>query len=97
MATLLPTFTIIHTLTVSQEPSLIAGLAWHASSPKQKSDMLAVQSANGELKVLSVAKPPIKELPRTIRLLKRPYPVDSSAEKWISWSRNGKVVQYLDG
>ncbi|KAI9928092.1 hypothetical protein MW887_002125 [Aspergillus wentii] len=96
IATLHPTFTILHTLTTSRGPSPIVTLAWHASSSKQKSDMLATQSTNGDLRVWSVAKPPGKETPRVIRILKR---TDStSAEpKFIAWSKNGRIVQYLDG
>ncbi|KAJ5312631.1 hypothetical protein N7508_003461 [Penicillium antarcticum] len=96
IATLLPQFTILHTLTTSRGPSPIISLAWHASSSKQKSDMLATQSSNGDLRVWSVAKPPGKESPRVIRVLKRS---DSSPAdpKWMGWSKNGRLVQYLEG
>ncbi|KAI9369217.1 hypothetical protein BJX61DRAFT_165462 [Aspergillus egyptiacus] len=97
IATLLPTFTILHTMTTSRGPSPIVSLAWHASSSKQKSDMLATMSANGDLRVWSVAKPPGKEAPRVIRVLKRSDTSSSSEPKWMSWSKNGKIVQYLDG
>ncbi|KAJ6043833.1 uncharacterized protein N7446_002031 [Penicillium canescens] len=96
IATLLPQFTILHTLTTSRGPSPIISLAWHASSSKQKSDMLATQSSNGDLRVWSVAKPPGKESPRVIRVLKRSD--SSSADpKWMGWSKNGRLVQYLEG
>ncbi|OBS15426.1 hypothetical protein FPOA_13763 [Fusarium poae] len=55
VATLQPCFTILHNLTTSRGPSPIANLAWHASS-RQKSDMLAVQMRDGDLRVWSVAK-----------------------------------------
>ncbi|KAJ5101971.1 hypothetical protein NUU61_004193 [Penicillium alfredii] len=96
IATLLPQFTILHTLTTSRGPSPILSLAWHASSSKQKSDMLATQSSNGDLRVWSVAKPPGKESPRVIRVLKRSDST-SADPKWMAWSKNGKVVQYLEG
>ncbi|KAL4780324.1 hypothetical protein BJX76DRAFT_360933 [Aspergillus varians] len=97
IATLLPTFTILHTMTTSRGPSAIVSLAWHASSSKQKSDMLATMSANGELRVWSVAKPPGKEPPRVIRVLKRSDASSPSEPKWMGWSKNGKIIQYLDG
>ncbi|OQE44144.1 hypothetical protein PENCOP_c002G04078 [Penicillium coprophilum] len=96
IATLLPQFTILHTLTTSRGPSPIISLAWHASSSKQKSDMLATQSSNGDLRVWSVAKPPGKESPRVIRVLKR-SDSNSSDPKWMGWSKNGRLVQYLEG
>ncbi|KAJ5654197.1 hypothetical protein N7490_001200 [Penicillium lividum] len=96
IATLLPQFTILHTLTTSRGPSPIISLAWHASSSKQKSDMLATQASNGDLRVWSVSKPPAKESPRVIRVLKRSDST-SADPKWMGWSKNGKIVQYLEG
>ncbi|KAJ5558821.1 hypothetical protein N7461_002793 [Penicillium sp. DV-2018c] len=96
IATLLPQFTILHTLTTSRGPSPIISLAWHASSTKQKSDMLATQSSNGDLRVWSVAKPPSIDSPRVIRVLKR-SDSSSSDPKWMGWSKNGRLVQYLEG
>lgn len=92
-----PTFTILHTLSASKDPSPIVGLTWHASSPKQKSDMLASQASYGDLRVWSVSKPPDKATPKTIRILKRSDSVIYLGPKWIAWSKNGRVVQYLDG
>lgn len=96
ISTLRPAFTILHTLTTSRGPSAIVGLAWHASSSKQKSDMLATLTADGDLRVWSVAKPPTGESPRVIRVLKRSEPL-SVGPKWIAWSKNGRIVQYADG
>ncbi|KAJ5141808.1 Drug resistance protein [Penicillium atrosanguineum] len=96
IANLLPQFTILHTLTTSRGPSPILSLAWHASSSKQKSDMLATQSSNGDLRVWSVAKPPVKESPRVIRVLKR-SDSNSADPKWMCWSKNGRIIQYLEG
>ncbi|KAE8356790.1 hypothetical protein BDV28DRAFT_65532 [Aspergillus coremiiformis] len=97
IATLQPTFTILHTMTTSRGPSRIVSLAWHASSSKQKSDMLATLMANGDLRVWSVSKPAGKDTPRVIRVLKRSDTSSSSEPKWMAWSKNGRIVQYLDG
>ena len=96
LAALQPTFTILHTLTTSRSPSPIVSLTWHASSSKQKSDMLATQTADGDLRVWSVSKPPTAEPPRVIRVLKR---TDSYVfgRNWISWSKNGRIVQFSEG
>ncbi|EED13085.1 WD domain, G-beta repeat protein [Talaromyces stipitatus ATCC 10500] len=95
IATLHPAFTILHTLSTSRGPSPIVCLAWHASSSKQKSDMLATQTLDGDLRVWSVAKAPLNESPRVIRALKRTEPY-STGPKWIAWSKNGRIVQYSD-
>ncbi|KAE8152190.1 hypothetical protein BDV25DRAFT_138131 [Aspergillus avenaceus] len=97
LATLHPTFNVLHTMTTSRGPSPIVSLAWHASSSKQKSDMLATLSSNGDLRVWSVAKPVGKEAPRVIRVLKRSDTSSSSEPKWMAWSKNGRIVQYLEG
>jgi hypothetical protein len=91
-----PTFTILHTLSTAVAPSPIVGLAWHASSSKQKSDMLAIQSADGDLRVWSVAKPPTTEAPKVIRILKRGDNVETGLT-WIGWSKNGRILQYSQG
>lgn len=95
LATLQPAFTILHTLTTQRAPSPIAALAWHASSSKQKSDMLATQTSDGDLRVWSVAKPVTNEAPRVIRALRRSDNY-SQGRNWISWSKNGRVVQYSE-
>ncbi|KAK5044401.1 hypothetical protein LTR84_011273 [Exophiala bonariae] len=96
LAALQPAFTILHTLTTSRSPSPIVSLTWHASSSKQKSDMLATQTADGDLRVWSVSKPPTTEVPRVIRALKRSdnYVL---GRNWISWSKNGRIVQFSEG
>lgn len=96
IATLHPTFSVLHTLTTARGPSPVIGLAWHTSSAKQKSDMLASQAMNGDLRVWSVSKPPEKDTPRTIRVLKRPDTAVSGPQ-WMAWSKNGKIVQYMSG
>lgn len=58
--------------------------------------MLATQAASGDLRVWSISKPPGKETPRAIRVLKRSDP-ESSMPKWMAWSKNGKIVQFLNG
>ncbi|THW42302.1 hypothetical protein D6D22_04987 [Aureobasidium pullulans] len=70
IATLQPLFTIVHSLTTSKAPSRIAGLSWHGSSSRQKSDMLATQTADGDLRVWSIPKTAvIGETPNIIRIL----------------------------
>ncbi|EXJ76785.1 uncharacterized protein A1O5_01293 [Cladophialophora psammophila CBS 110553] len=96
LAALQPSFTILHTLTTSRAPSPIVSLTWHASSSKQKSDMLATQTADGDLRVWSVSKPPTAEAPRVIRVLKR-TDTYSPGRNWISWSKNGRIVQFSEG
>ncbi|KAG2417689.1 hypothetical protein HFD88_008908 [Aspergillus terreus] len=96
IATLHPTFSVLHTMTTSRGPSPIVSMAWHASSSKQKSDMLATLSSDGDLRVWSVSKPAGKEPPRVIRVLKRSDTSSSSEPKWMAWSKNGRIIQYLD-
>lgn len=91
-----PSFTILHTLTTVRAPSPIVNLSWHASSTKQKSDMLATQTSNGDLRVWSVAKPPTADSPKVIRVLKRGDNVEPGLN-WIAWSKNGRIVQYSEG
>ncbi|KAL8737208.1 MAG: hypothetical protein Q9181_001892 [Wetmoreana brouardii] len=96
LVSLRPAFTILHTLPAPRAPSPIANLAWHASSTKQKSDMLAIQTLDGDLRVWSIAKPPTAEPPKVIRILKRTDTVDPGPN-WIAWSKNGRIVQYAEG
>ena len=96
LAALQPSFTILHTLTTSRAPSPISSLMWHASSSKQKSDMLAAQTADGDLRVWSVSKPPTSEAPKVIRVLKRPEPAFLSGRTWMSWSKNGRIIQHAE-
>ncbi|KAL8731198.1 MAG: hypothetical protein Q9166_003605 [cf. Caloplaca sp. 2 TL-2023] len=91
-----PAFTILHTLPAPRAPSPITNLAWHASSTKQKSDMLAIQTLDGDLRIWSIAKPPTAETPKVIRMLKRTDSVNQ-APNWIAWSKNGRVLQYAEG
>ncbi|KAL8745376.1 MAG: hypothetical protein Q9190_002477 [Brigantiaea leucoxantha] len=91
-----PAFTILHTLTTPRAPSPIVNLAWHASSTKQKSDMLATQTQDGDVRVWSVSKPPTAESPKTIRILKRSDNVEPGLN-WLAWSKNGRIIQYSDG
>ena len=79
------------------QPSTITALAWHASSSKQKSDMLAVQTKDGDLRVWSVPKSlEGDESARVVRVLKRPE-ASGRGNNWLGWSRNGRIVQYSAG
>ena len=96
IASLQPSFTILHTLSTARAPSPIVSLAWHASSSKQKSDMLATQTLNGDLRVWSVAKPAAGETPKTIRVLNKSDNVEAGLN-WSAWSKNGRIVQFTNG
>ncbi|KAL6412747.1 hypothetical protein AUP68_03953 [Ilyonectria robusta] len=96
VATLQPRFTILHNLTTSRGPSPIVTLAWHASSSRQKSDMLAVQTHNGDLRVWSVAKLFNAEDPaKIVRVLRRTENF-LNGPNWMGWSKNGRIIQYSD-
>ncbi|KAI9158638.1 hypothetical protein HJFPF1_06636 [Paramyrothecium foliicola] len=96
IATLQPRFTILHNLTTQRAPSPIVTLAWHASSSRQKSDMLAVQTNDGDLRVWSVAKSHNAEDPaKVVRLLKRRDTV-APGPNWMGWSKNGRIIQHSD-
>ncbi|KAL7787784.1 hypothetical protein V8C37DRAFT_404822 [Trichoderma ceciliae] len=96
VATLQPRFTILHNLTTSRGPSPIVTLAWHASSSRQKSDMLAVQTHDGDLRVWSVAKSYNAEDPaKVVRVLRRNENFQAGPN-WMGWSKNGRIIQYSD-
>lgn len=96
VATLQPRFTILHNLTTSRGPSPIVTLAWHASSSRQKSDMLAVQTHDGDLRVWSVAKSYSADDPaKVIRILRRRENF-VAGPNWMGWSKNGRIIQYSD-
>jgi hypothetical protein len=96
IAALQPSFTILHTLTTSRAPSPILCLAWHASSARQRSDMLATQTEDGDLRVWSIAKEPGNEPPRIVRILRRAETYQPGPN-WSAWSKNGRIVQYTEG
>jgi len=97
IATLQPRFTILHNLTTSRGPSPIVTLAWHASSSRQKSDMLAVQTNDGDLRVWSVSKAYNSDDPaKVVRLLKRTENY-LAGPNWMGWSKNGRIIQYSEG
>ncbi|KZF19473.1 hypothetical protein L228DRAFT_251066, partial [Xylona heveae TC161] len=96
IATVQPTFTILHTLTTSRAPSPLVHLAWHASSSKQKASMLASQTMDGDLRVWSIPKQPSSESPRVIRALTRPESCQPGRH-WLGWSKNGRIVQFSEG
>ncbi|SMY27982.1 unnamed protein product [Zymoseptoria tritici ST99CH_1A5] len=96
IVTLQPSFTIIHTLNTNRAPSKITGLGWHGSSSKQKSDMLATQTQDGDLRVWSVPKGQHTEAPTIIRILQRPE-TSQQGPCWFAWSKNGRLIQLADG
>ncbi|PCD22211.1 hypothetical protein AU210_016003 [Fusarium oxysporum f. sp. radicis-cucumerinum] len=96
VATLQPRFTILHNLTTSKGPSPIVNLAWHASSPRQKSDMLAVQMRDGDLRVWSVAKKYSADDPAKVVRNLRKAEISMDGPNWMGWSKNGRIIQYSD-
>ncbi|CCE26909.1 uncharacterized protein CPUR_00378 [Claviceps purpurea 20.1] len=95
IATLQPRFIVLHNLTTSRAPSPIVTLAWHASSTRQKSDMLAVQTHDGDLRVWSVAKSYNTDDPaKVVRTLGRKE--ESAGPNWMGWSKNGRIIQFSD-
>uniref|UniRef100_A0A0D2Y8F1 Gem-associated protein 5 TPR domain-containing protein n=1 Tax=Fusarium oxysporum (strain Fo5176) TaxID=660025 RepID=A0A0D2Y8F1_FUSOF len=77
-------------------PSPIVNLAWHASSPRQKSDMLAVQMHDGDLRVWSVAKKYSADDPAKVVRNLRKAEVTRDGPNWMGWSKNGRIIQYSD-
>ncbi|EWY86293.1 hypothetical protein FOYG_10877 [Fusarium oxysporum NRRL 32931] len=96
VATLQPRFTILHNLTTSRGPSPIVNLAWHASSSRQKSDMLAVQMRDGDLRVWSVAKKYSADDPAKVVRNLRKAEISMDGPNWMGWSKNGRIIQYSD-
>ncbi|OBT60821.1 hypothetical protein VE03_09797 [Pseudogymnoascus sp. 23342-1-I1] len=97
IASLQPRFTILHNLTTSRAPSPIVTLAWHASSSRQKSDMLATQTHDGDLRVWSIAKSPSSnDSAKVVRVLKR-NENSIPGPNWLAWSKNGRIIQYSEG
>lgn len=90
-----PSFAILHSLSTTHGPVSIASLAWHGTLTKQKTEMLAVQSIDGDLRVWGVPKEQ-DDLARMIRVIKAPE--DGPVRKaWSAWSKSGRLVQYCDG
>ncbi|KAL7755468.1 hypothetical protein ACKLNR_014566 [Fusarium oxysporum f. sp. zingiberi] len=96
VATLQPRFTILHNLTTSRGPSPIVNLAWHASSSRQKSDMLAVQMRDGDLRVWSVAKKYSADDPAKVVRNLRKAEIFMDGPNWMAWSKSGRIIQYSD-
>ncbi|KAK2598123.1 hypothetical protein QQS21_005755 [Conoideocrella luteorostrata] len=96
IATLQPRFTILHNLTTARPPSPIVSLAWHASSLRQKSDMLAAQTHDGDLRVWSVAKSHSADDPaKVVRVLRRRESY-VNGPNWMGWSKNGRIIQFSE-
>jgi len=98
VALLQPTFTILHTLPPTKLPSPITGLAWHGSSSKQKSDMLATQTSGGDLRIWSISRDSHAEPPRVIRVLRVLKGTENveNGRSWFAWSKNGRILQHLE-
>ncbi|ESZ90748.1 hypothetical protein SBOR_8861 [Sclerotinia borealis F-4128] len=97
IAALQPRFIILHNLTTSRGPSPIVTLSWHASSSRQKSDMLASQTNDGDLRVWSIAKSPTSnDTAKIVRVLKRSDNFQTGPN-WLGWSKNGRIIQFSEG
>ncbi|CAD6446927.1 a09af699-e234-43be-851e-e85e9dec5d91 [Sclerotinia trifoliorum] len=97
IAALQPRFIILHNLTTSRGPSPIVTLSWHASSSRQKSDMLASQTNDGDLRVWSIAKSPTSnDTAKVVRVLKRSENFQTGPN-WLGWSKNGRIIQFSEG
>ncbi|CAG8973542.1 hypothetical protein HYALB_00002868 [Hymenoscyphus albidus] len=96
IAALQPRFTILHNLTTSRGPSPIVTLAWHGSSSRQKSDMLATQTNDGDLRVWSIAKSASStDAAKVVRVLKKSENFQAGPN-WLAWSKNGRIIQYSE-
>ncbi|KAI9888270.1 MAG: hypothetical protein M1814_000783 [Vezdaea aestivalis] len=96
IASLLPNFTIKHTLSTSRAPAPIVSLAWHGSARGHKTEMLATQTRDGDLRVWSVAKDSRPDPPKIVRILKRSDNY-MSGPNWLAWSKNGRIIQQSEG
>ncbi|GAM85009.1 hypothetical protein ANO11243_030120 [Dothideomycetidae sp. 11243] len=90
-----PNFTILHSLSIQKRPSKVTGMQWHGSSQKAKSDMLAIQTADGDMRVWSVPKIANGDPCTAVRMLSQSDGI-TTAPNWFSWSRNGRIVQFID-
>ncbi|KAF4554790.1 Hypothetical protein D9617_3g018580 [Elsinoe fawcettii] len=91
-----PTFTIHYTLTTQRRPSPVATVAWHSGAGRHKTDMLATQTADGDLRVWNVPK--VDGKPHqclAIRIMSLDEGI-VSGPNWFGWSRNGRIVQHSD-
>lgn len=58
--------------------------------------MLATQTADGDLRVWSVPKVPQQDPPTIIRVLQRAE-LQAPGACWFGWSKNGRIVQHVEG
>lgn len=63
---------------------------------EDKSDVLAVQTANGNLSIWGITKQPGSRAPRSIRQVTWPI-TDHVSPIWIAWSKDGNVLRYREG
>lgn len=72
-------------------------MAWHGSSSKMKSEMLAAQSRDGDLRVWSVPKTHAQGDNATVIRVLNKLDSHQPGPCWFNWSKNGRIVQYCDG
>ncbi|EPQ67855.1 Bgt-2838 [Blumeria graminis f. sp. tritici] len=96
IATMQPCFTVLHDLTRPKITTSITTLAWHASSPRQKSVLLATQYCDGNLRIWSIPKYHIcTETAKVMRILQRTDKVQNGPH-WSAWSKNGRIIQFCE-
>lgn len=88
-------FTILHSLAIANNPVPITGVAWHGTTSKQNTEMLATQTADGNLRVWGIPKEDNEDIARIIRIVNPP--AEMLDRVWFSWSKNGRILQYCDG
>ncbi|PSK59388.1 p21-activated protein kinase-interacting protein 1-like [Elsinoe australis] len=91
-----PVFTIHHTLSTQRRPSPVSTVAWHGGSGRHKTDMLATQTADGDLRVWNIPRSSDKgHIPQAIRIISMDEGI-VSGPNWFAWSRNGRIIQHSD-
>ncbi|KAG8627924.1 hypothetical protein KVT40_003797 [Elsinoe batatas] len=91
-----PTFTIHYTLTTQRRPSPVATVAWHSGAGRHKTDMLATQTADGDMRVWNVPRADGKAHQcLAIRIMSLDEGI-VSGPNWFGWSRNGRIIQHSD-
>ncbi|OQV09036.1 hypothetical protein CLAIMM_13218 [Cladophialophora immunda] len=96
LTTLQPAFAVLHSLAAYPELSTVISLTFHRPSSESDNYILAGQTANGDLRVWAIPKLVITDTPRVIRLV-RGSTSNTPSRHWISWSRNGRIVQFSEG
>src|SRR3569833_1008240 len=92
IAALQPTFSVLYTFESTIAPSC---LAWHISSPRRSSLLLAGQMDSGDVRVWSVPRKPnpLVQQPKVVRFLPKTKGYHQGFN-WMAWSKNGHIIQH---